>query len=180
MNSPALRYGQALGPVEGVGYINELLARLTSIPVNDTTQTNTTLNASPVTFPLNRTIYADFSHDNQLIAIFSAMGLFRQKTPPDPKQYGADPTRTWITSQLTPFAGRMVLESMLCSRISQTLTDGETDSEQFVRVLVNNAVQPIEFCMGVTADGLCALDKFVESQSYATSGGGGDWQKCFE
>ncbi|KAG6840186.1 hypothetical protein C0991_008350 [Blastosporella zonata] len=33
-------YGQALGPVQGVGYINELIARLTGKPVNDNTQTN--------------------------------------------------------------------------------------------------------------------------------------------
>ncbi|KAF9077976.1 phytase [Rhodocollybia butyracea] len=172
-------YGQTLGPVEGVGYINELLARLTSTPVNDTTQTNTTLNASPATFPLNRTIYADFSHDNQLIAIFSAMGLFRQKTPLDPERYDADPSRTWITSQLTPFGGRMVVERMLCAS-AKTQTQTLTDGTQYVRVLVNNAVQPLEFCTGVTADGLCALDKFVESQGYATGGGGGDWEKCFE
>ncbi|KAF5333502.1 hypothetical protein D9611_002520 [Ephemerocybe angulata] len=57
-------YGQELGPVQGVGYINELLARLTGMPVRDNTQTNHTLTASPITFPLDRTIYADFSHDN--------------------------------------------------------------------------------------------------------------------
>jgi hypothetical protein len=112
------------------------------------------------------------------------MGLFSQKTPPDPEHYDADPNKTWITSQLTPFGGRMVVEGILCSNTNtNTRTDPWRDFEhgkQFVRVLVNSAVQPLEFCEGVTADGLCALDKFVESQGYATGGGGGDWQKCFE
>jgi hypothetical protein len=164
-------YGQPLGPVEGVGYINELIARLTSTPVNDTTQTNSTLDSSPVTFPLNRTIYADFSHDDQLIAIFSAMGLFKQPralSPSNPDSIG--PNRTWVTSQLVPFSGRMVAERIRCD---------ENPTRPYVRILVNNAVQPLEFCSGVSAQGLCELDKFVKSQSFSTSGGAGEWQKCF-
>lgn len=176
-------YGQALGPVEGVGYINELIARLTSTPVNDTTQTNSTLDASPVTFPLDRTIYADFSHDNQLIAIFSAMGLFKQPGPLDPtNSLSNGPNRTWVTSQMTPFGGRMVLEKMRCQTQETGLGHFDQNSSlgEFVRILVNDAVQPLEFCAGVTLDGICALDKFVESQRYSTSGGAGDWEKCFE
>ncbi|KIK66706.1 hypothetical protein GYMLUDRAFT_238943 [Collybiopsis luxurians FD-317 M1] len=165
-------YGQPLGPVEGVGYINELIARLTSTPVNDSTQTNSTLDASPLTFPLNRTIYADFSHDNQLAAIFSAMGLFRQAKALDPSS--PDPKRTWIASQLVPFSGRMIVERLHCQ------VSFGSGNETYVRILVNNAVQPLEFCSGVTAEGLCELSKFVESQSYAISGGAGDWQKCFD
>ncbi|KAJ4477454.1 phytase [Lentinula aciculospora] len=166
-------YGQPLGPVEGVGYINELIARLTSRPVNDTTQSNSTLDQSSVTFPLNRTIYADFSHDDQLIAIYSAMGLFKQTTPLDPTNPSSSGSnRTWITSQLVPFSARMVVEKMQCQYSSQ-------DSE-YIRVLVNDAVQPLNFCAGVTEDGICGLPAFVRSQSYSTSGGNGDWQRCFQ
>ncbi|KAE9399215.1 phytase [Gymnopus androsaceus JB14] len=174
-------YGQALGPVEGVGYINELIARLTSTPVNDTTQTNTTLDASPITFPLNRTIYADFSHDNQLIAIYSAMGLFKQPRPLDPTNpHSNGPNWTWVTSRLAPFGGRMVIEKMRCERTELEQFHQDSNSTEFIRILVNDAVQPLEFCAEVTMDGLCALDKFVESQWYSTSGGAGDWEKCFE
>ena len=70
------RYGNPLGRVQGVGYVNELLARLTQTPVRDHTQTNRTLDGAPATFPLNRTLYADFSHDNQMAAIYAALGLF--------------------------------------------------------------------------------------------------------
>ncbi|KAJ3993756.1 phytase [Lentinula boryana] len=175
-------YGQLLGPVEGVGYINELIARLTSRPVNDTTQTNSTLDHSPTTFPLNRTIYADFSHDDQLVAIYSAMGLFKQPMALDPTSpldfellgNGLDrenTKRTWIASHLVPFSGRMVVEKMQCRQLS---------SEDYMRILVNDAVQPLEFCSGVTPEGVCSVSAFVESQGYATSGGNGDWQKCFE
>ncbi|KAH9899417.1 phytase [Cubamyces lactineus] len=160
-------YGQPLGPVQGAGYINELLARLTSQPVRDHTQTNRTLDSSPATFPLNRTLYADFSHDNQMVAIFSAMGLFQQPAPLDPTK--PDPHRTWRVQRIVPFSGRMVVERMQCAGGA---------NEQYVRVLVNDAVQPLEFC-GADAHGLCTLDAFVESQGYARNDGEGDFEKCF-
>ncbi|KAI8989846.1 phytase [Trametes punicea] len=160
-------YGQPLGPVQGVGYINELLARLTARPVSDHTQTNRTLDSSPATFPLNRTLYADFSHDNQMIAIFAAMGLFKQPEPLDPTK--PDPRRTWRVQWMVPFSGRMVVERMECAGLRG----------RHVRVLVNDAVQPLEFC-GADAHGTCSLDAFVESQAYARSDGSGDFEKCFE
>ncbi|CDO75209.1 hypothetical protein BN946_scf184794.g16 [Trametes cinnabarina] len=161
-------YGQPLGPVQGVGYINELLARLTARPVSDHTQTNRTLDSSPTTFPLNRTLYVDFSHDNQMVAIFSAMGLFRQRAPLDP--INPDPRRTWRVQRIVPFSGRMVVERMQCQ--------GATGKH--VRVLVNDALQPLEFCGADDGDGLCSLEAFVESQGYARSDGAGDFEKCFQ
>ena len=157
-------YGQELGPVQGVGYINELLARLTNTSVVDHTQTNATLDADAATFPLGRKMYADFSHDNQMVAIFSAMGLFRQAAPLDPTS--PDPARTWLTKKITPFSARMTVERLRC---------GATPS---VRVLVNDALMPLEFC-GARGDGVCSLAAFVESQAYARNDGEGDWEKCF-
>ncbi|RXW11799.1 hypothetical protein EST38_g14057, partial [Candolleomyces aberdarensis] len=184
-------YGQPLGPVQGVGYINELLARLTGLPVRDNTQTNHTLTSSPITFPLDRTIYADFSHDNLMIAMYSAMGLFKQASGHlDPRK--PNPERTWVASLLTPFSARMVVERMTCRGLPKRLDDAtdaepsefETSSrfikkDTFVRVLVNNAVQPLEFCGG-NEHGLCTLPAFVESQAYARNDGNGDFEKCYE
>lgn len=174
-------YGQELGPVNGVGYINELLARLTGRPVRDHTQTNRTLTSSPVTFPLDRSIYADFSHDNLMIAVHSAMGLFKQSAHLDPTN--PDSKRSWIASKLTPFSARLVVERLQCSgRRNHSRTFGRrevTPVDTFVRVLVNDAVQPLEFCGG-DEDGICALDDFVKSQSYARHDGEGDFEKCYE
>lgn len=50
----------------------------------------------------------------------------------------------------------------------------------YVRVLMNDAVQDLEFCKGVDEDGLCPLEAFVESQRYARENGQGDWERCFE
>jgi hypothetical protein len=143
---------------------------LTGKPVKDHTQTNSTLDASPVTFPLNRTIYADFSHDNQMIAIYAALGLFRQPLSLDPSN--PDPERTWVASKLVPFSARMVVEGVLCA------ADGCNEEGRYVRIFVNDALQPLKFC-GASRDGLCRLDDFVEGQGYARSDGAGDFEKCF-
>lgn len=157
-------YGQELGPVQGVGYVNELIARLTNNPVRDATQTNRTLDSSPLTFPLDRTIFADFSHDNQMISIYSAMGLFRPGQPLSTTM--PNPRRTWLASKLVPFSARLVTERLGCN------------GKQFVRILVNDALQPLEFCGG-DQNGMCELEAFVKSQGFARSNGAGLFQECF-
>jgi hypothetical protein len=166
-------HGGYLGRVQGVGYVNELLARLTGQPVRDHTQTNRTLDASPETFPLDRTLYADFSHDNAMVAIYSALGLFRQHLLPGRKLDPAKPSRlrTWFLSSMVPFGGRMVVERLQCTA-TLPLPFGT-----FVRILVNDALQPLEFCGGVA--GLCELHAFVASQWYARKDGNGDFEKCY-
>ncbi|KAF8653453.1 hypothetical protein AX16_003928 [Volvariella volvacea WC 439] len=185
-------YGQPLGPVQGVGYINELIARLTNSPVRDNTQTNSTLDSDPATFPLNRTFYADFSHDNQMIAIYSAMGLFMQKRAIDPVR--PKEGRSWRVGWLVPFSAQMVTERLECvvdevegaehhpdhhHRRRRHRDDDKGETRTYVRILVNDAVQPLEFCGG-NEDGLCELDRFVESQAYARNDGDGDFEKCFD
>lgn len=164
------RYGQKLGRVQGVGYVNELLARLTGQPVQDETQTNHTLDDSPITFPLDRTFYADFTHDDEMISIYGALGLFVQPDDLDPTQ--PDEGRTWVASKMVPFSGRMITEKLSCNG-TETGNPGE-----YVRVFVNDAIQPLAFC-GARGDGLCTLANFVESQSYARNNGEGDWALYF-
>lgn len=172
------RYGQKLGRVQGVGYVNELLARLTGQPVTDNTQTNRTLDSSPDTFPLDRAFYADFSHDNEMIAIYAALGLFRQHQLANETLHPTTPdsSRTWIASSLVPFGARMVVEKMECD-VRNSVPAGS-----YVRIFVNDALQPLEFCAGSDKNDvdICSLEAFVESQAYARSDGHGDFEKCFE
>jgi len=57
--------GNPLGPTQGVGFANELIARMTGKPVNDHTTVNHTLDDSDSTFPIGpgHNLFADFSHD---------------------------------------------------------------------------------------------------------------------
>lgn len=102
-----------------------------------------------------------------MIAIYSALGLFPQPRPwLDPSS--PDPNRTWVAAEMVPFSAQMVTEKVGCD-----------DGEIYVRILVSDKVQPLEFC-GATGDGMCTLDAFVESQHYARSDGEGDFEKCFK
>jgi len=197
-------YGQGIsGRIQGVGYVNELLARLTEKPVEDDTQTNYTLDHDPTTFPLGRTMYADFAHDNMMVAIFSTLGLFEPPELLDPRK--PDPKRTFVISQIVPFSGRMVVERLACQenlmshngpgdptgiedrflRVQSRQyapADVEPDKQDtMIRILVNDAVQPLEFC-GASKEThyMCSLDAFVESQSYAADPKKHreDWEKC--
>jgi hypothetical protein len=159
------RYGQPFVRVQGVGYINELIARLRGSPVKDNTSTNTTLDSSPETFPLDRSLYVDFGHDNHMITVMSSLGLFQEPKHLDPQH--PDPNRSWFASKMVPFSTRIVTEQIVCTGKNTPL----------VRIMVNDAVQPLEFC-STNKDGLCDIESFIQSQSYATSGGHGDWEKC--
>lgn len=161
--------GNPLGPTLGVGYVNELISRLTGKPVDDDTSTNSTLDTSPETFPLDRKLYADFSHDNDMTSIYGAMGLYNSTDPLSvthrtaPREAGG-----YSAAWTVPFAGRMYVEKMQCS--------SEEGGEEFVRVLMNDRVVALPNCEA-DALGRCKLGDFVEGLSFARDGG--QWDQCF-
>ncbi|KAF7334253.1 hypothetical protein MSAN_02386700 [Mycena sanguinolenta] len=164
-------YGARVGRVQGVGYVNELLARLTGSPVSDHTSTNSTLDSDPATFPLNHTIYADFTHDSIVVAAFATIGLFptHKLSTTHPKAQ-----RDWLASEIIPFSGRMVVEKLTCDR--------HDASDSYIRILVNEVLQPLAFCGAKKHGpwkGLCQFDAFLDSQEYARNDGNGDWEECF-
>lgn len=63
-----LRYNSAFGSplsrVQGIGYIQELVARLTHTPISvHNSSTNGTLDNNPITFPLDQNLYVDATHE---------------------------------------------------------------------------------------------------------------------
>ncbi|KAK1989681.1 histidine acid phosphatase [Colletotrichum falcatum] len=159
--------GSQLGPTQGVGFTNELIARLTQQPVVDHTLTNSTLNADPATFPLDRKLYADFSHDNNMISIYGALGLYKTPKLSTTERMSVLKTKGFSSSWLVPFGARMYVEKMRCG----------SSEEEMVRVLVNDRVVPLSGC-GADKLGRCRLRAFVESQRFARRGG--LWDKCFD
>ena len=161
--------GNPLGPTQGVGFANELIARLTSTLVDDHTSVNHTLDSVNATFPIGagHPLFADFSHDNDMTAIFSALGLYNATKPlSNTSIETAEQTKGYSAGWTVPFAARTYFEKMAC----------EGQEEEFVRVLVNDRVLPLESCRGDTF-GRCTLGRFVESLSFAR--GGGRWERCF-
>lgn len=161
--------GNPLGPTQGVGFVNELLARMADSAVNDHTSSNHTLDSNPATFPLGRKLYADFSHDNDMTGVFSALGLYNNTmqlsndTVTEANSAGA---QGFSAAWTVPFAARGYFEKMTC----------EGKSEELVRVVINDRVVPL---VGCEADdrGMCTLSKFVKSQGFAIAGG--LWRQCF-
>ena len=159
--------GNPLAPTLGVGFVNELIARLTDSPVQDQTCTNRTLDSSNITFPVGAQLYVDFSHDNDMEAIFAALGLYNAtKSLPLTSIQNAEHSYGFSASWTVPFAARMYVEKMRCV----------ADDEEYVRVLVNNRVMPLRTC-GADELGRCSLGNFVQSLSFAR--GGGLWDSCF-
>ncbi|KAF7597271.1 hypothetical protein BBP40_008113 [Aspergillus hancockii] len=159
--------GNPLGPAQGIGFANELIARLTQSPVKDHTSTNITLDSDPATFPLNATLYADFSHDNTMISIFFALGLYNSTKPlsqtsvQSPEEMGG-----YSSAWAVPFGARAYVEMMQC----------KDEKEPLVRVLVNDRIIPLNGC-DVDKHGRCKRDDFVEGLSFVRSGG--NWAQCF-
>ena len=159
--------GNALGPTQGTGFVNELVARLTGNPVDDHTSVNQTLDSSPDTFPLGRTLYADFGHDNDMIAAFFALGLYNgTPTLSTSHLMTAEEMKGFSCAWTVPFAARAFFEKMQCRGVD----------EEMVRVLVNGRVVPLESCGGDQM-GRCTLSRFVESLSFARDGA--RWDQCF-
>ncbi|KAI0789298.1 acid phosphatase [Abortiporus biennis] len=161
-------YGEPLGRVQGVGYMNEIIARLTGRPVVDHTQHNDSF-----PFPLGRTLYADFTHENLMVAVYAAMGLFNTTDKLSTKEM--DNGRDWLASVMVPFSARVVIERLACTFDGDQNGGEETE---YVRVLVNDAVQQLDFCCSED-NGLCTLRAFVESQAYARGNGLGDFERCY-
>lgn len=162
-------WGNPLGSTQGVGFSNELIARLTDTPVDDHTSTNRTLDSSPETFPVggSTTLYADFSHDNDMTAIFAALGLYNATRPLlNTTVEDTGETKGYSAAWSVPFAARAYFEKMSCVGTR----------EEYVRVIVNDRVLPLETCGGDEI-GRCMLSAFVNSLGFARDGG--DWDQCF-
>lgn len=57
-------FGSPVGRIQGLGYIQELVSRLTHTPIEIyNSSTNSTLDGDETTFPLNDILYVDATHE---------------------------------------------------------------------------------------------------------------------
>lgn len=76
-------------------------------------------------------------------------------------------TGGYSTPWTIPFTGRAYFEKMVC----------KGEKEELVRAVIDNRVVPLEKC-GADSKGRCRLSAFVESLSFARSGG--KWADCYK
>ncbi|SCV71203.1 BQ2448_2791 [Microbotryum intermedium] len=178
-------YGAPLARTQAVGYINELLTRLNrnSFYVErDRTQVNNTVDARESTFPMDRTVYADFTSDDQLLAVMTLLGLFHD-SPLSPTL--PCPMRTFVASQMIPFGARIVVERLSCTGngfwddLAAKLSHLPT---RFVRVLVNDRAMGLgHICPEdeVSEQGtLCRLVAFGKSLGPTLEQATKEFEKC--
>lgn len=66
---------------------------------------NTTLDASSTTFPLNASVYLDFTHDTSLESSITAMGLLKADYNGNVTVGEIDPNRSWQSALIAPMGG---------------------------------------------------------------------------
>ncbi|KAJ3566101.1 hypothetical protein NP233_g7216 [Leucocoprinus birnbaumii] len=153
-------YGSAFGsPVaraQGIGYVQELVARLTHTPIAvHNSSTNATLDDNPVTFPLNQSLYVDATHEVVVLNIITALNLttFAEQGP---LPYTHIPkNRKFRSSELAPFATNMHFQ----------LVDCDSLPDQQIRIIINDGVVPLTGIRGCPEqkDGMCPVATFIDA-----------------
>ena len=90
-----------------------------------------------------------------MLPVFVALGLFNVSEPLDTGKMGKH--RTWNAREMVPFSARMVVERLACgSKMRGGDVEEQSKEREYVRVMVNDAVQPLGFC-GVVEREICRL-----------------------
>ncbi|TFY59888.1 hypothetical protein EVJ58_g5495 [Rhodofomes roseus] len=168
-------FGAPLSKVLGIGYIQELVARLTHSPVEThNSSTNATLHGSPLTFPLNQSLYVDATHEVVVLHVITALNLTAlAANGPLPADHIPE-NQSFKASNLAPFATNIQFQLLSCS---------STPDPQ-IRIIVNDGVVPLTGIKGCPQqkDGMCPVDTFVAAQKEIIQetdwewGCHGDWE----
>ncbi|KAI5466074.1 histidine phosphatase superfamily [Mariannaea sp. PMI_226] len=156
------------GRAVGIGYQQEVIARLKNHTLGYSgSQINTTLDSSTETFPLNQSLYFDFSHDTNIISILTAFGLtqFREDLPSD--RYPGE--HEFTVAHVTPFGARLDIEIIKTPKPVSINRDGFDDGKEtkYIHFILNQRTLPLGKSFsecGDRKDGWCELDTFLEIQ----------------
>ena len=162
------------GRAVGIGWVQELLARLEGhLITTPTAQDNITLDSSTSTFPLNQSIYFDFSHDTNIAAILTAFGL-TQFAPLLPTS-GPPKDQQLIVSHLQPFGTRVDIEIITAphpvaehrTESSDVYSDQKGPETKYIHFIINQRTLPLGKSFpecGSRSDGWCEVTTFLKLQ----------------
>ncbi|EPQ50321.1 phytase [Gloeophyllum trabeum ATCC 11539] len=160
-------FGSPVAKVQGIGYVQELVARLTHTPIpTHNSSTNATLDDDPLMFPLGQSLYVDATHEVVVLNVITALNLTSfARDGPLPADH-IPPNRSFRVSQLAPFATNVQFQLLSCA---------STPGPQ-IRVIINDGVVPLTGIRGCPADkdGMCPVDAFVAAQKEII--GQTDWE----
>lgn len=180
-------WGNPTGRAQGIGYLQELVARLTNQYITSSnTSVNYTIDNNSDDFPLGSKLYADFTHDDIIVSFLTALSLDYIKDPPSLTEYPPSPDAHFVLSHLTPFGARLVTEVIGCASDNPTAVsehrtfyypeqygyDANNATNKFIRMRLNNGILPLSSIRGGKcgdrSDGMCTLENFLASQENAT------------
>ncbi|KAI0717807.1 phosphoglycerate mutase-like protein [Cerioporus squamosus] len=150
-------FGSPTTRAQGIGYVQELLARLTHslIPLHNSS-TNATLDDDPATFPLGQSLYVDATHDTVVLNVITALNLSNFAADgPLPSDH-IPKNRAFKTSHLSPFAANLQFQLLSC----------DYTSDPQIRIILNDGVVPLGSVRRCPVDephGLCPVPRFVEA-----------------
>lgn len=162
------------GRAVGLGYQQEVIARLKNHTLGYSgSNINTTLDSSTDTFPLNQSLYLDFSHDTNIISVLTAFGLtqFRDDPPLSPKAYPGK--HNFTVSHLTPFGARLDIEIIKAPKPVRADRGGdgylaEGGETKYIHFVMNQRTVPLGYsfpeCDAGRLDGWCELETFLKVQ----------------
>lgn len=160
------------GRAVGIGYVQEILARLQHHTINTpTAQINVTLDNNTKTFPLGQTLNFDFSHDTNIMSILTAFG-FTQFAPYLPATQ-LTPNRNLIVSHMEPFGARLDIEVINTpSPLNGSRKGGDSYESgpptTYIHFILNQRTLPLGPSFppcGLRDDGWCELTTFLDVQS---------------
>ncbi|TVY73242.1 3-phytase A [Lachnellula suecica] len=150
------------GRAVGLAWVQEFAARLKHQTLGYSgSQINTTLDSNTDTFPVNQSLYFDFSHDTNIMSIITALGFtqFSQFLPAD----HFPGFHNLTVSQVTPFACRLDIEVINAPHpvLSNFEYDTSGNETKYLRFKLNERTIPHPECGAERKDGLCELDTFL-------------------
>ncbi|KAK0243834.1 phosphoglycerate mutase-like protein [Armillaria nabsnona] len=150
-------FGSPVGRVQGTGYVQELVARLTQERIKEhRLSTNATLDDDPTTFPFGNSLYVDATHEVVVLNIITALNLTTlAATGPLPYDHIPE-NRSFKVSELAPFATNMQFQLLECTSVPG----------QQIRIVINDGVVPLTGIKGCPdqKDGMCPVETFVAAQ----------------
>jgi len=161
-------FGAPLARSLGVGYVQELIARLTHTPIaTHNSSTNSTLNDNPITFPLDNALYVDATHEVVVLHVITALNLtnFAASGPLPVDHIPKD--RPFSSSELASFATNMQFQLLSCT----------STPEPQIRIIINDGVTPLTGIAGCPENehGMCPVQTFVAAQKKIISETDWDW-----
>lgn len=154
----------------GIGYQQEVIARLQNHTLGYSgSQINVTLDNNTVTFPLNQSLYFDFSHDTNIASIITAFGFKQFAQLLQPTEYPGP--HNFTVSHITPFGARLDIEIIRTPKPFKADRSGYDESggeTKYIHFVLNQRTLPLGWsfpeCDVERKDGWCELETFLKVQ----------------